>query len=389
MNHQRELHDLSLHDLDTKFPIIFQSIEKLEVLRFGDLSLSVSLLWACTIITENLKTLRHLKLGAEGEVAWYEKQRTLYSSTYHWIAPKFGEILKQRLMAAYGNLHPVLTLTSLTLDGIEPQLLESRTFTSLFDWANLSAVTINSCSYLRFALNFLKSRIIEPSDGYLKATKLKSLDLRSDEKSSSGPVSYCFLKSFTGLVHLGLLLTDDQIDYLDLEFILNLHGPTLQSFIWDIRSSNHSCPVKQHRVNRFRSVQLICENCPHLVELGLTINWKDFHAGEQGCLEKVRSCPFIPIRLLIHPDSRIPPEADAAPDPPHSKRAPFAQNAQVPKHPSSRDKDRFPPNPAPGPRKRQSHRNEDGGGILLHQPDAAADSGNHRRRCNGLPGHLS
>ena len=288
MSYQARLHDLSLHDLDPRFPFNFRSIKGLEVLRFGDLSLGVSLYWACTIIANNVETLRHLKLGAEGEIAWYEKHHTPYSSTYHWIAAKFGEMLAQKLGTSQGNSQPVLSLNSLTLDGVEPHELESRTSVHLIDWANISALTVNSCSQLKSALKFLQFQIIKSSIPP-NVTKLKSLDLRSDEKSSSGPVPYSCLTSFTGLVHLGLLLTDDNIRLVDLGVILHFHGPTLRSLIWDIRSSKLSCPASRSRLDSFRCIQLICEKCPQLVELGLTFNWRDFHSGENGCLKKVRS----------------------------------------------------------------------------------------------------
>ena len=264
----------------------------LEELRVGSLEPDITLDWLASLVVANFTTLRHLEIGVENKVV----DRRLDDQLYHdndsdQLTKSFRRKLAARLAFEYGPSYPVLPLSSLTLVGLSLLDLRGGKVGSIIDWTNLRALAMKSCSQLDGMLSFLQSVIPSVSgDG----VNLESFDLRSETKVDALKK---FLTSFSGLVHLGLLLEDRTMSSETLHDVLKNHGPTLRRLIWDIRVQERISSTEDESCAHFGNdhVPCIVRECPLLEELGLSLDWTvlmDPRGGNPGSLRVVRWFPY-------------------------------------------------------------------------------------------------
>lgn len=272
----------------------------LRELRFGSLETVQSVDWMSNTVATNSSTLQHLEIGVENSLVMSVVQDQSHNDLL-W-AGRFRQKLETRLADIYGPSYPFLSVSSLTLVGLDLLDLESKS-RPMFDWTSISSLALKSCLQLVDTLNFLKTAIFRPSWSR-KSVSLKSFDLRLDNRANttdSGVVAEAlkdFLTSFDGLVHLGLLLEDpnipSQISSSMLDTILANHGSTLRSLVWDVRMQERTLITNHPSREQFGNDHLIhiLRWCPLLEQLGLFFDWPAFE--KKTTWEKVRELHFNP-----------------------------------------------------------------------------------------------
>lgn len=284
--------------MDLTRTITISATSDLEELRLGSLEPDRMVDWISALVAANSTTLQHLEIGLENRVVDFCLEGLFYddSDSKHRLTKQLRQKLESCLVNIHGPSYPVLSVSSLTLIGLNLLELET-TGRPIIDWKNLEALALKSCSQIHGTLNFLKAAIVNP-DGSVEGVKLKSFDLRSDIRVPSLHSAVVadslsqFLTSFKGLIHLGLLLEDRQISSLTLNTILQNHGPTLRRLIWDVRLHERTSITKD--VSRAQSgnthLMSIVRNCRLLEELGLSFDWPAL--GKEGVWVKVRQLPL-------------------------------------------------------------------------------------------------
>ena len=269
--------------------IIKYDLADLEEFRFGSLSTDPEVIsWMGDTLALNIRTLRHLELGAE-DLFRDDKDSGVD------MTRELTQELETRLDEIYECCpNPVLSLSSLTLVGLSLLDLVDSCGQPAVDWTNLRRLALKSCWQLDSTINFLQSAIVK-SDGSGESVNLKSFDLRSDRETNPANVVDAlkrFLTSFNGLVHLGILLEDNDTASSMLPFILKSHGPTLKRLIWDVRVEERTSFMLD--VSRAQSrnahVRPIVKRCHLLEELGISFDWSKLMdpIGRLGTLEYVR-----------------------------------------------------------------------------------------------------
>lgn len=286
----------------TRNAVKIPTTPNIEELRLGSLESVQIVSWMGNLVATNLTTLRHLEIGAENKVGECRRNDTFYddSNSKCQLTKKFRHKLDTCLVDVHGPCYPALSLNSLTLVGLDLLDLEESDGRAIIDWTNLKALAIKSCSRLGQTLAFLQSAIVK-SDGSGNVVKLKSFDLRSDNRINGlNPATVPdalnnFLRSFNGLVHLGLLLEDREVSVSTLAAILENHGPTLRRLIWDVRPYERTSFTKdQSRAQTGNAhVGWISKWCPMLEELGLSLDWTALMEPRgKITLTKVQELPF-------------------------------------------------------------------------------------------------
>ena len=274
---------------------------ELNELRFEFMD-SVQLInWMGLLVGTSSTTLQHLALGVEDRIAASSCIGLGYDDNYpdHQKTRQFRQQLQMSLV---DPSYPVLSLTSLTLVGLD--LLALETTPRIIDWTKLRALILKSCAQLDRTLNFLADAF--RSDGSMEGANLKSFDLRSDNGINTHLVVdtlKSFLTSFKGLQHLGLLLEDRNISLAMLTAILKNHGPTLRRLVWDVRLDERSSFTEDfsRAQSANKHVGSIHRLCPLLEELGLSFDWPALMnpSGSQGALGQVRQSPLAPNLYLL------------------------------------------------------------------------------------------
>lgn len=194
--------------------------------------------------------------------------------------------------------YPVSSVSSLTLVGLDLLDLEDSDGRPIIDWAALRALNLKSCSQLELTLSFLQYAIIQKGRSG-QDSNLKSFDLRSELEADTATVTDAltnFLTSFTGFVHLGVLLEDRDICASKLPIILENHRPTLRRLNWDVRLQARTLLATDvsRAQARNKNVYYVSKWCPLLEGLGLSLDWPALMDPPEnsGTLAKVRQLPF-------------------------------------------------------------------------------------------------
>lgn len=266
----------------------------LEELRLESLEPSHIVDWMCSLVATNFETLQHLEIGQVGD-------RRLSDADDESLTRNIRQKIASILEKSHGPPYPSLSISSLTLVGLNSLALENSKARPIIDWTNLRALALKSCKQLDNTLNFLQSAIAK-SDKSGVAVNLKSFDLRSATGETVIVLDALekFLTSFNGLVHLGLLLEGQRISSSStLSAVVKHHGPTLRRLIWDFRLQERTSFTKDPSWGHSDNKHLvsISRRCPLLEELGLTLDWPALMGppttpGTWGTLAKVRQLPF-------------------------------------------------------------------------------------------------
>ena len=235
--------------------------------------------WVGLVIASNTSTLRDLKLGSE---------RWLVESLLDGV-PAFPNMdqransrqliksIDQALKVA-GKSSQKLHLESLHVCGLDLRALIDKDSPKLFKPEHLRKLSLESCHGSEDFLNVLSRRSL----GSSSILRLKSFHFRS-EFSKRGMLRLLerFLSSFFGLEHLSVIVEGRNITtskWLKPRCFIKCHGPTLKTLVWEGRQEPRMCwesdPVIPLRCDaEFQQLDEICEGCPNLVELGVTIDW--------------------------------------------------------------------------------------------------------------------
>ena len=279
--------DLQLHNdgLDTSLPNPrFASLAKLQC---NDLDPDY-IGWAIPdVIVADHKTMRHLKLGFERSFAW---KSPLFSHSYVRAISAASELLYNRinlnlqaieLPKSGGKVLDVwLCLESLHLICIE---ITAKSL-PIFDFNNLSSLRLESCISISGTFSLLNAHGSERASQWVP--KLKTFHLRYEVSTTSFHANLKdFLMSFSGLVHLSLLLEGpDPVTTLT-PFLQN-HGATLRTLVWDQRSEprdSMSQPTDNLTISNENYASEIAECCPNLRELGLVTSWISNDQSRVSC----------------------------------------------------------------------------------------------------------
>ncbi|KAL8951409.1 MAG: hypothetical protein Q9222_002630 [Ikaeria aurantiellina] len=177
---------------------------------------------------------------------------------------------------------------------------------SVFCWHNLTSLSIQSCWELEeFFIGLMAENEGLPR---ISAFKLRSFSIRheiSDDNLKEQLEQ--FRVSLPALTKLSVLL-EPVNQFLDIERVLERHGPTLRSLVWHERNKTRlEDHVFEQRWKLIWSnyVTAIAERCPNLVELGIPLNWNSFMHWEDSnyglsisALRSLRNLQTINIRNL-------------------------------------------------------------------------------------------
>ncbi|MCJ1266130.1 mitochondrial splicing system protein [Lobaria immixta] len=256
----------------------FATPADLEELRFGSLELN-QIDWMADLVATNSTTLQHLEMGAESTVRDCRRNDsfTKDNNSNVQLTQQFRQELDKYLVTSDGFSWSVLSVRSLTLVGLSLLALDDSQGRSIIDWTTLRDLALKSCSQLDRTLALLQSAMVR-LDGSWEGVNLESFDLRSDNRANPALVADAlkdFLTSFSGLVHLSLLIEDPVISASMLTAILKSQGSTLRRLIWDVRMQERtSFMTDLSRANsKNKHLVFISKQCPLLEELGLSFDW--------------------------------------------------------------------------------------------------------------------
>lgn len=260
------LRELNIPQYEEPQSISGLMVEGLQSLVISDLNIDQNCEWPYGIIMQNRNTLKNLGLGVLSKIARCSIQDRLN----HKLPISFAGTAKETLLASEPEME-MLSLKSLELSGLNIADIVGRGVLGFqIDIKILTALELKSCSGLNEALTVLVGR----DASTLSAFKLASFSLRHEEENPAFAQNLTvFLTSFTGLKHLRLLI-EGQRRALNKGPILEMHGKTLQTLVWDERSG----PRKGTNTDtalflNSNNLNLVSQKCPELTALGLCIRW--------------------------------------------------------------------------------------------------------------------
>ncbi|KAL8993604.1 MAG: hypothetical protein Q9169_006218 [Polycauliona sp. 2 TL-2023] len=201
--------------------------------------------------------------------------------------------------------YPWLYLRELHLIGLDANKI-LKPDSLMLNLECITALNLESCPELDTALDTLATER-NKSDVPLRAClRLQSFSLRHENSTQhfrAGLID--FLGAIQGLTHLSVLLENgDRSGPNDLDPMLAVHGPTLRSLVWDERSGKRDSwiPLEPNAEPSHRRLKTIAKHCPHLVELGISMNWEDFMTqgtfSPDRCNRRMTTAAFSPLKKL-------------------------------------------------------------------------------------------
>ena len=249
-------------------------MERLTALGMSELRRVDSL--ATGLLAKNLETLRHLRLGSEldlvqqyancGYIDLDENERFLLADT-------LNEILEKKVAALNETSTVIERLESLSLIGLDLHTFADR----LVDFNCLGMLTLESCCGLEEALPLL----LGSKDGSLKAKSALGLHTLAIRHESAGDeftrVFETFLLSLKPLAHLHVLLEGPSSHDIRLRKVLQVHGKSLRSLLWDerIRPRRDASEDNQVLSLDHEDLEIIARHCLGLKALGISLDWVD------------------------------------------------------------------------------------------------------------------
>ena len=240
-------------------------MKRLTALGMSELGTVDSL--ATELLAKNFETLRHLRLGSELDLAeqyansgYMERDgrvRFVLTNT-------FRETLEKTVAALNEPSTVILRLESLSLIG-----LDFHTFADgLVDLDCLGMLTLESCWGLEDALTLLF--------GSKSALGLHTLVIRHERAGVEFiRVFEKFLLSLRPLTHLHVLLESRYDLRSRLGKILQVHGKSLRSLIWDERLGPTCSSSTNNHSFYTPHLEIVARYCPGLKALGISFDWVD------------------------------------------------------------------------------------------------------------------
>ena len=275
-------HGVSIHTLEFrefsrkwgKTDLANLKMERLTALGMAELGTLGPL--ATELLAKNHRTLRHLRLGSEFDLAeQYAKSGYMDLDEIERItlSDTFRNTLQKKFAVLNEPSTVVVRLESLSLIGFD--LLIFAGLSGLeFDFNCLGMLTLESCSGLEKALPLLMG----PKSGTRKAKSALGLHTLAIRHENAGAdfnrVFEKFLLSLKPLTHLHVLL-EGHCDYnVNFRKILQVHGKSLQSLLWDERAGPRR-DVSEDNVFSLdhEDLEMIAGHCPGLKALGISLDW--------------------------------------------------------------------------------------------------------------------
>ena len=238
------------------------------------------------ILVSNHSSLKHLKLGCEKFIARPcllggspLAEESLYdftdSTLEDWkdILEEFKDTLALNKGKGHNTLLRLQTLHLIGFDFGKLTADSEASFLELSGLSRLNALTLESCFIKGSTFSLLSP---QTSSGSSWTPRLQSFSLRYEKSDATFQHHLrAFFGSFTGLVHLSVLLEGSD-GYLKPDCFIENHGKTLKTLVWDLRSEPRTSI--QQSTNSFDDspsqslyTQAIATGCPGLRELGLSL----------------------------------------------------------------------------------------------------------------------
>ena len=248
-----------------------------------DLNIGQRCEWPSKLIVQNCDTIRHLHLGVTSTVV---QNYAIHSRPGEYELPaSFGEMAKEELAAFEQDMMRLLSPETLGLYGLNFVNVVEGALGLQIDFGSMTSLRLESCSGLNEAFRILMGHDAS-QNATLSALQLNSFLVRQEGVDQAFAQHLtAFLTSFTGLNHLGLLL-EGHTHSMRKAPILEKHGKTLRTLIWDERRRprKDTSEVTSLSTRDNNNLNLIAYKCPNLKALGLSVGW-----------ESLRYATFLPM----------------------------------------------------------------------------------------------
>ena len=235
-------------------------------------------LWPPQLQIRNLPNLRHVMLGSESLVAMsYTSNGRLDVAHQVQLTDTLALYVNARARTRNESPPTVVKLESLSLVGLDLLAFVKGSIEPVFDFNSLSALVLESCAGLEAAFPLLMGA----GAGRRKVKsglRLHSLTIRHEDTSDEFlPELETFLLSLKPLARLHVLLEGARQGTIDLDKVLQVHGKSLRSLIWEERSGPRLfLQVETTYVPEdHQNLKLIAKHCPGLKALGIPLDWDD------------------------------------------------------------------------------------------------------------------
>ena len=268
--HGATIKDLQISNFSEETRILSFPFYGLEKLHAADMDPQNGFAFLCRMMVENHSSLRHLKLGCEGLISSPPERE------YRFTDDMLGDF--ERAIELFGpqRYSTLLQLQTLHLIGFDFRKLTADSeapFLGLSGLSRINALTLESCFVEGATFSLLSP---QTAIGSTWTPKLQSFSLRHEKTDATFQQQVmAFLGSFTGLVHLSVLL-EGSGEYLNPDCFIKNHGKTLKTLVWDQRSKPRtsvrtSTTILNDDVDLPPYTELIAQGCPSLRELGLSL----------------------------------------------------------------------------------------------------------------------
>lgn len=234
--------------------------------------------WAARMIVENAETLDRLYLGFCTHIA---HDFALNRDPLHFqMTTLFAYAMKKALPGSDQKRQISLSLEYLGLCGLDLGDLVRGELALDIDFTNITELRLESCSGLSQAFTLLAGQGVSPK---LALGALKDLFVRLENPESNISTSLeSFLTSIHGLTHLQVLI-DDCLAVQNLEPILQVHGETLCTLIWDERNGpRRSLKVSNSMLStKLGNLRVVSKHCHYLAVLGLPLDWEAISSSDK------------------------------------------------------------------------------------------------------------
>lgn len=274
--HGRSLKSLKIYNAPDCIRPYWSTFSALTSFDAGHISPYTRSPWAAKVVALSCKSLRHVKLGCERDIALlYSNWNARDAAEASDFTMDFAADLRRYLPEATAETQKsLLSVESLHLVGIDCSFSPPIGEPTMVDIDKPTSLCLESCFNLGQsfpALNPLRNPDAPPLLPQLRSFRLRQED--SDESFQDGLKG--FLLTIRGLVHLAVLL-EGSGSFLSPDCFVGNHGSTLRTLVWDQRqrprkffheSTDTATPFM---MSSFLAV--IVEECPNLRELGIAMN---------------------------------------------------------------------------------------------------------------------
>ena len=226
--------------------------------------------WVAAMVERNAATLDHLRLGFISRIAhdFAHKRRPEYGDISKLFSNTMVNFLSLRNL---GEIH--LSLGSLHLCGLNLGSVLQGKMALAIDSTKITQLRLESCPKLSQAFSILMDPAGPPK---ISLIALEDLFIRLEDPDAQFPDSLeNFLTSIHGLIHLRVLIDNTSVNQ-DLEPILDIHGKTLRTLVWDERRG----PRKRLDAStsvlsiKLENLKVVAQKCHSLTTLGIALDWE-------------------------------------------------------------------------------------------------------------------